>query len=138
MLTIVGNNKIFSDTIQNYSANPCRRVDLTAQLNHRVNHNVAMKLLQERIARIPNVAADPPPCVEILEFNLAGPVLAVRPYCHTDHYWQVYFDSKRAIREAFVAAAFPAPDRHLVIHDDKENNHGETAVAAAPPLRTHA
>src|SRR2546429_4659589 len=33
---------------------------------------------------------------EILEFNLAGPVLAVRPYCHTDHYWQVYFDTNRS------------------------------------------
>jgi hypothetical protein len=23
-------------------------------------------------------------------------VLAVRPYCHTDHYWQVYFDTNRS------------------------------------------
>ena len=30
--TIVGNNKIFSDTIQNFSANPYRRVDLTATI----------------------------------------------------------------------------------------------------------
>jgi small conductance mechanosensitive channel len=28
--TIIGNTKIFSDTIQNYSVNPYRRVDLTA------------------------------------------------------------------------------------------------------------
>ena len=28
-MTIVGNNKVFSDTIQNYSANRYRRVDLT-------------------------------------------------------------------------------------------------------------
>ncbi|HEY1373448.1 MAG TPA: mechanosensitive ion channel family protein [Candidatus Binatia bacterium] len=126
--TIVGNNKIFSDTIQNYSANPCRRVDLVAQLNHRVDHNIAIGLLKERLARIPNVVKDPAPDVEILEFNLAGPVLAVRPYCHTDHYWQVYFDTNRAIRESFGAAEFPAPDRHLVIHQG-ENNHAEAAVA---------
>jgi small conductance mechanosensitive channel len=37
------------------------------------------------------------------------PVLAVRPYCHTDHYWQVYFDTNRTIREALGAAGFPAP-----------------------------
>jgi len=47
--------------------------------------------------------------VEILEFNLVGPVLAVRPYCHTDHYWQVYFDGNRMIRESLMAADFPAP-----------------------------
>jgi small conductance mechanosensitive channel len=34
--TMVGNGKIFSDTIQNFSANPYRRVELTAQLAHGV------------------------------------------------------------------------------------------------------
>jgi hypothetical protein len=28
---------------------------------------------------------------------------------HTDHYWQVYFDTSRLIREAFVEAGFPVP-----------------------------
>ena len=32
--SIVGNNKIFSDIIQNFSVNPYRRVDRMAQLNH--------------------------------------------------------------------------------------------------------
>src|SRR5205814_8653486 len=36
VLTIVGNNKIFSDNIQNFSANSYRRVDLKAQLDHSV------------------------------------------------------------------------------------------------------
>jgi hypothetical protein len=31
--TYVGNNKIFSDTIQNYTTNPYRRVELTAQIS---------------------------------------------------------------------------------------------------------
>src|SRR5262250_1724923 len=36
--TYVGNNKVFSDTIQNFSANPYRRVDLVAQLHNVVDH----------------------------------------------------------------------------------------------------
>jgi small conductance mechanosensitive channel len=55
--------------------------------------------------------------VEILDFNLAGPVLAVRPYCHTDHYWQVYFDTNKVIRESFGAAKFPVPEQHLVVRN---------------------
>ena len=117
VVTIVGNNKIFADTIQNFSVNPYRRVDLKAQLNHSVDHNTAIRLLKERLAKIPNVKADPAPDVEILEFNLAGPVLAVRPYCHTDHYWQVYFDTNRAIRESFGTAGFPVPEQHLVLRN---------------------
>jgi len=103
--TIIGNNKIFSDTIQNFTANPYRRVDLTALISNAVDHREAIRLL----ARIPNVLATPAPDVEILQFTPAGPQLCVRPYCHNEHYWQVYFDTNRAIREAFGEAGFPAP-----------------------------
>ncbi|MBL8374467.1 mechanosensitive ion channel family protein [Accumulibacter sp.] len=109
VLTLVGNSKIFSDTIQNFSINPYRRVDLKAQLSGAADHAAAMALLKEKIAAIPNVMKSPAVDVEILEFNLVGPVLAVRPYCHTDHYWQVYFDTNRTIRESLSAAGFPAP-----------------------------
>ncbi len=113
--TIVGNNKVFADTIQNFSANPYRRVDLSAQLNHGVDHRDAIARLKDRLGRIPNVLTNPAPDVEILTFNLAGPVLAVRPYCHNDHYWQVYFDTNKTIREAFGEAAYPVPDQHYSI-----------------------
>jgi len=109
VLTIVGNNKIFSDTIQNFSANPYRRVDLSATINNAVDHRVAIALLKDRIARIPHVLTIPPPVVEILQFTAEGPLLCVRPYCGNEHYWQVYFDTNRVIRESFGEAGFPAP-----------------------------
>ena len=107
--TFVGNNKIFSGNIQNFTANPYRRVDLKVQLHQAVDPAQATKLLKERLALIPNVMTEPAPEVEILEFTLAGPVLAVRPYVHNDHYWQVYFDTNRMIRESFGEAKFPPP-----------------------------
>lgn len=58
VMTIVGNNKIFSDNIQNFSTNAYRRVDLVA----------------------------PAPDIEILKFEAAGRVLVVRFYCNNDHY----------------------------------------------------
>jgi len=33
----------------------------------------------------------------ILTITPAGCTLAVRPCCHNDHYWQVYFDTNRVI-----------------------------------------
>jgi len=107
--TFVGNNKIFGDNIQNLTTNPYRRVDLKAQLHHEVEPAQAINLLKERLTRIPHVLTEPAPEVEILEFNLAGPVLAVRPYVHNDNYWQVYFDTNRMIRDSFGEAKFPAP-----------------------------
>jgi small conductance mechanosensitive channel len=107
--TIVGNNKVFSDNIQNFSANPYRRVDLTALINNSVDHRDAMRVLTERVSRIPNVLATPAPDIDVLQFTPAGPQLCVRPYCSNDHYWQVYFDTNRVIRESFGDAGFPAP-----------------------------
>ncbi|WP_432260532.1 mechanosensitive ion channel family protein [Cupriavidus sp. TMH.W2] len=107
--TVIGNNKIFSDTIQNFTANSFRRVELKAQLAGSTDVADAVALLKARIAEIPNVLAEPPVDVEILEFTLVGPVLAVRPHCHNDHYWQVYFDTNRIIRESFGQAGYAAP-----------------------------
>jgi small conductance mechanosensitive channel len=115
VLTIVGNAKIFADNIKKFSANPYRRVDLSAQLAHGVDAADAIARLERAIAAIPNVLAQPSPDVEILSFNERGPVLAVRPYCHTDHYWQVYFDGNRVIRETFAAARYPVPEAHQVM-----------------------
>ena len=113
--TFVGNGKIFSDTIQNYSANPFRRVELTAQLAHGVDHRDAVQRLKSGMAQIPNVLTNPAPDAEILTFTLAGPVLAVRPYCNNQHYWQVYFDTNKLIREAFGQAGYPVPDQHYTV-----------------------
>jgi small conductance mechanosensitive channel len=107
--TIIGNNKIFSDTIQNFSANPYRRVDLTTLISSAVDHHDAIRLLKERLVRIPNVIETPAPVVDVLQFTPAGPLLCVRPFCSNENYWQVYFDTNRMIREAFGAAGYPAP-----------------------------
>jgi len=107
--TFVGNNKILSDTVHNFSSNAYRRVDLVAQLSGAADHAAAIRILRERVAKIPHVLAEPAPVVEIEEFTAFGPKLAVRPFCSNEHYWQVYFDTNRVIREAFGEAGFPAP-----------------------------
>lgn len=107
--TIIGNNKVFSETIQNFTVNPFRRVDLKCQLSGAADHRAAMALLREKIALVPNVLPEPKVDVDILDFTGLGPVLAVRPYCHNDHYWQVYFDTNKVLREALAEAGFPAP-----------------------------
>ncbi len=117
--TFVGNNKVFSDTIQNFTANPHRRVELVCQLAHGVDVHDALRRLRERVAKIPNVPATPAPEVDLLTFTLAGPVLSVRPYTHNDHYWQVYFDTNLAIVEVGGQAGYPVPQQHYHITNVK-------------------
>ena len=109
VVTVVGNGKVFGDNIQNYSALPVRRVDCVAKVANSVNPLDAIARLQPVIAAIPNVATDPAPVIEILEFTPEGPKLCVRPFTHTDHYWQVYFDTHKAIVETFGAVEHSIP-----------------------------
>jgi small conductance mechanosensitive channel len=113
--TFIGNNKVFGDIIANYTANPYRRVDRLAQLAHSVDAHDAIARLKAAVAAVANVQQSPAPVVEIVDFNERGPVLAVRPYTHTDHYWQVYFDTNRVISETFGAAGYPVPEAHMTV-----------------------
>jgi small conductance mechanosensitive channel len=109
VMTLVGNGKIFGDTIQNYSVLPARRVERTAQLANGVDALDAIVRLRAAVAQIPNVAETPAPEVNLLDMKLEGPVISVRPYTHTDHYWQVYFDTNEAIVRVCKEAGWPVP-----------------------------
>lgn len=109
VMTIVGNGKIFGDTIQNFSVMPVRRVERSAQLAGGVDPLDAIARFKAAVTTIPNVVAAPAPEVNLLDMNLNGTVIAVRPYCHTDHYWQVYFDTNEAIVRVCREAGWPAP-----------------------------
>jgi small conductance mechanosensitive channel len=72
-----------------------------------VDHRDAIRLIRQRLATIPNVLPSPAPDVDVLQFTPSGPQLCVRPYCENRHYWQVYFDTNRMIRETFAEAGYP-------------------------------
>ena len=109
VMTLIGNGKIFGDTIQNFSVLPVRRVERIAQLAHGVDPLDAIARLKAAVALIPNVSKDTPPEVNLLDMKLEGPQIAVRPYTHTDHYWQVYFDTNEAIIKVCQEAGWPVP-----------------------------
>ncbi len=114
----VGNSKIFADNVQNYTTNPHRRVELKAQLAHSVDPHAAMALLRARLPKIPNVMKEPAPSVELLEFNAMGSVLAVRPFCHNNDYWGVYFATNEAILDEFSKAGYPAPETRQLVRQE--------------------
>jgi small conductance mechanosensitive channel len=109
VVTLIGNGKVFGDIIQNFSSTPARRVERTAQLAGGVDALDAIARFKAAVSAIPNVVQNPAPEVNVLDINLIGTVISVRPYCHTDHYWQVYFDTNEAILRVAKEAGWPAP-----------------------------
>lgn len=113
--TFVGNSKLFTDNVTNFTANPYRRVDLKMQLANGVDIAAVVAALRARLADLPGVLAEPVPAVEILEFNPLGAVLAVRPFCHNDVYWEVYFATNRVIAEVARDGGLPLPEQPILL-----------------------
>ena len=136
--TIVGNGKVLGDTIKNFSTFAHRRVERTAQLAFGVDPLDAIARLKPVLAAIPNVLANPAPDVEIIDFNERGTVLAVRPHCHTSHYWQVYFDTNKLIASTFGAAGFPPPytvEREEMVMLGRDTRTSSSAPATPVPAK---
>jgi small conductance mechanosensitive channel len=110
-----GNSKVFSDTVMNFSARPVRRVERVAQLAGSVGALDAIERLKAAPTKVPNVTTTPAPAVNLLDIYLVGTVIAVRPYCRTDHYCQVCFDSNEAIVRTAKEAGWPAPTPTQII-----------------------
>ena len=109
VMSIVSNGRVFGETIQNFSVLPLRRVERVAQLAIGVDPLDAIARFKEAVAKIPNVSAEMPPEINLLDIKLEGPQISVRPYTHTDNYWQVYFDTNEAIVRVCKEAGWPAP-----------------------------
>ena len=110
VMTTVGNSKVFGGVIKNYSALPYRRVDAFAKIANGVEPEEAIAKLTRVIGAIPNVLATPAPEIDLLELTPEGPKLCVRPYCQPEHYWQVWFETNRAIVKTFGEAGYPVPE----------------------------
>lgn len=106
---LVGNNKVLADTIQNLSALPTRRIDITCHVPAHLEVDEAIAKLREAISKIPHVAREPGPRIEILRLTSKGVQLAVRPSAHNDHYGQVYHDTQKAMVE-ILGSSCAAPD----------------------------
>ncbi|MDI9333211.1 MAG: mechanosensitive ion channel family protein [Cytophagales bacterium] len=114
VVAIMGNNKVFSDTIKNYSALPTRRVECTAKIAHSVDALEAIERLKNALSLIPHVVTDPAPTVDILQFTPEGPLLCLYAYANTEDYWQVYFDIHKMIVNTFKQAGYPVPETPTV------------------------
>ena len=79
VVIILGNNNVYSGSIQNFSTLPYRRVDCLAKFANSVDVVDAIARLKAAVAAIPNVATSPVADIEILQFTPEGPLLCVRP-----------------------------------------------------------
>lgn len=113
----IPNSQVFGQTMQNYSANPTRRIDLVMGVGYDDDLGVAVRTCLDVISADPRVLEDPEPVVAVHELGDSSVNLVVRPWVNAPDYWATRWDLTRALKENLEAAGcsipFPQRDVHL-------------------------
>ncbi|MGV1098252.1 mechanosensitive ion channel family protein [Thiovibrio sp. JS02] len=116
---LVPNSAIMGNVITNVTANPTRRIDLTASISYGENMRKAKDVLARILKEESRVLASPAAVVAVAELGANSVNLVVRPWVNTGDYWDVRFDLTEKIKAEFdregIAIPFPQQDVHLFV-----------------------
>jgi small conductance mechanosensitive channel len=107
----VGNNRLFGDNIVNFTHHSHRKVTVKVPLLHGVDVPTMIKALQERVAVVPGVQAQPAPGVEVVEFTALGPVLGVGAFCKPTQAGPTQAAIAQAVAEFLMASGYTVPQQ---------------------------
>ncbi len=114
---VIPNGPLSNGSIVNYTVEGTLRVDLVIGVAYEADIDEAKRVLREVLENNPKVLSDPAPTIEVLELADSSVNLAVRPWCTSADYWDVYFatltDSKKALDKAGISIPFPQRDVHI-------------------------
>jgi len=111
---IIPNGTLSNGNIINYTTEGTRRVDLVFGVGYDSDIKQTKDVLMKVLTSHPKVLKDPAPAVTVTELADSSINFAVRPWCHTDDYWDVYFDITENTKEALDAAGIEIPYPHQV------------------------
>jgi len=99
---IIANGEAWGSTIKNFTALGLRRVDVDYGIHYDDDIDKAIKVINEVAAKHPDVLSEPHgPWAKVVTLNESSVDIQSRVWCKPEHYWDVMFDLKKSIKEAF-------------------------------------
>lgn len=107
---IIPNADMLTNVIQNYTANPYRRLAFEVGVHYSTPLPYAIETALKAIKTHDSVVNDPTPEVIATGFADSSITLEVRFWIHsTDHFWTVYSGVMQAVKKEFDAAGITIP-----------------------------
>lgn len=114
---IVPNSCIWGNTIKNITAEKQRRVDMVFSIGYGDDIDQAEQLLIQILHEHPRVLRSPAPIVKVMTLNHSSVDFVVRPWVKTAHYWDVYWDITKTVKQRFdqsgITIPFPQQEVHI-------------------------
>jgi len=99
---IIANGEAWGSTISNFTSLGKRRVDVDYGIHYDDDIDKAIKIINDTAAKHPHVISDPEaPWAKVVTLNESSVDIQSRVWCKSEHYWDVMFDLKKSIKEAF-------------------------------------
>lgn len=111
---IIPNGALSNGNIINYTSMGTRRVDLVFGVSYDADIKQTKDVLMNIITSHPKTLKDPNPSVTVLELADSSVNFAVRPWCKTEDYWDVYFDVTERAKYDLDSAGIEIPYPHQV------------------------
>ncbi|WP_306642283.1 mechanosensitive ion channel family protein [Sanyastnella coralliicola] len=115
---IMPNGAVMNNHLINYTREGKIRVDLTIGVSYDSDIKQAKEVMMNVMLADDRVLKDPAPTCAVSALADSSVNFAVRPWCHPDHYWDVYFDTlencKLALDNANISIPFPQVDVHMI------------------------
>ena len=116
----VPNSTISSATITNCSTEGKRRVDLTFYASYDNSADQVKRAILEAVAQVDRIINDPiPPFIRVTGYGQSGIGYAVKVWCLTSDYWDVYYDLMENVKDSFDRNGVEMPYNHMVIQMER-------------------
>jgi small conductance mechanosensitive channel len=116
-VVILPNSAVWGSIITNVTVSPVRRVDMVFGIGYGDDMEKAQKILERVVSEHKLILDDPQPNIRVHELADSSVNFICRPWTKTEHYWDVYWDLTRKVKENFdaegVSIPFPQRDVHL-------------------------
>ena len=115
---IVANSNVTGNTITNISGQGTIGVELTFGIGYEDSIDKARKIILEVGDSCPHVLKDPAQGVFVAELADSSVNLATRPFCKSEHYWDVYFYMQENVKKAFDEQGVSIPYPQIDVHQN--------------------
>ena len=116
-VVVIPNGILSNGCLKNIFVEPTRRVDMTFGVSYEDDILRAKELIGRVLEADPLVLKDPAPDIYISAHADSSINILVRPWCASEHFWDVYFGTMEGLKLAFdregITIPFPQRDIHI-------------------------
>ncbi|MBR0159895.1 MAG: mechanosensitive ion channel family protein [Oscillospiraceae bacterium] len=112
----IPNSDICGSSVNNYSHEPLRRVDMTFCTSYDAATEDVKAAIMDAIGKDEKILMDPAPFVRLGEYKESVVQYIVRVWCKGADYWDVHFNLNENVRESFKEKGVPMSYAHVNVH----------------------